>query len=100
MNPILDNVHKMIADIDARMKDLANALHISRETKSMHDMISSLNGEITEMSGDLNRNENSIQGLLNVLLKQLNHAAETVQEMRNGSEPDQSADYWDHKKAI
>lgn len=35
-------------------------IYISRETKAMQDMIKSLNGEITEMSGDLHTNENSI----------------------------------------
>jgi hypothetical protein len=87
-------------DLDLRMKDLATSIHISRETKSMQDMISSLNGEISAMSGDLNRNENSIQGLLSVLLAELSHAEETVEEMRSGSEPDHGADYWDFRKSI
>ena len=43
-----------------KMKDLNTLIHISRETKAMQDMINSLNGEITEMSGDLHINDNSI----------------------------------------
>jgi len=74
----LGGVNEAISDLEKKMKDLNTLIYISRETKAMQDMINSLNGEITEMSGDLNTNEDSIAGLLNILLTQLDEAYETV----------------------
>jgi hypothetical protein len=56
----LGGVNETIRDLEKKMKELTNMIYISRETKAMQDMIKSLNGEITEMSGDLHTNENSI----------------------------------------
>ena len=74
----MGGANEAIRDLEKKMKDLNSLIYISRETKAMHDMINSLNGEITEMSGDLHTNENSISGLLNILFTQLNEAHETV----------------------
>jgi hypothetical protein len=58
-------------EIDIKLMDLANYVNISRETKTMQDMIAGLNveindmhGEINQIHGNLNSSGNSLHGLL------------------------------------
>lgn len=42
----------------------------------------------------------SFQGVLDKTPKQIDQMLKTLQEMKIGAEPDESADYWEERKTI
>lgn len=42
----------------------------------------------------------NFKGLLDTVPAQIENMLRTLEEMKNGSEPDESADYWEEKKKI
>ena len=42
----------------------------------------------------------NFKGLLDTVPAQIDNMMQTLQEMKNGSEPDESADYWEERKKI
>ena len=101
-----DKIKYLEVEIDIKLMDLSNYVNISRETKTMQDMIAGLNVEINNMHGEINHihgnlssSGNSLHGLLQVLETQLDFTLQTLEEMKNGAK-EESQDYWDQRDKI
>ena len=68
-------------------------LGASRQAKGLSDTLQDLNGEFLI-------NHNEMKDQLSTLPEQLKKTLLILREMKNGSEPDESADYWEERRQI
>lgn len=80
-------------DLDDRLRDLRGLLDSSQALKGLQNLIDDLQKQMEE---DLA----SFAGVLDKTPKQIDMMLSTLQEMKNGSEPDDTADYWEERKKI
>jgi predicted nuclease with TOPRIM domain len=88
-----DKSEKIDKDIDRRIEELKDLLAKNNATKG-------LNKEIDDFLQRMKDDLGNLKELLRKLPEQIQKLLETLNEMKKGSTPDESADYWEERKDI
>jgi len=90
---LVDKVKKVDRDEDDRIAELRDLVDSSKARKGVADKIRELQNALREaMKG--------FDGLADKLPREMDLMMQTLQEMKNGAEPDDTADYWEERKKI
>ena len=82
-----------ITDAEQRLKELGDLINKTIAQQHAH-------GNITQNINDIYANIAKIRALIQTLPNQIDKMLLTNTEMKNGSEPDDTADYWEERTAI
>jgi chromosome segregation ATPase len=88
-----DKVDKIDKDLDRRIEELSDLLSASSTTKALEKDI---NSNLAQMKEDLG----NLRDLLSKLPGTINALVEILNQMKQGSLPDKSADYWEEREDI
>jgi len=88
-----DKTDRIDKDLDKRMKDLQDLLDGNRAKKG-------LDAKMAEDLASMKDNLSKIKDVLRNLPGKIALALKTCEEMKKGSLPDETADYWEERKNI
>ena len=79
--------------MEQRIKDLEDLLNKNQQKKGLENQIKDIGGALKD---DLN----NLRDVLKKLPERINQLLNTLNEMKLGAGPDESADYWEEREKI
>ena len=88
-----DKVKNIEIQLDQKIEELKDLVAQSEARKAQ-------SGKCSDLHAQLDEDMRSFKALLDAVPAQIDNMLQTLQEMKNGSEPDESADYWEERRKI
>ena len=92
-NDQIDENNKINDDLEQRIKDLEDLLNKNQLKKGLEN-------QIKDVANALKDDFNSLKDVLKKLPERIQQLLNTLNEMKLGSGPDESADYWEEREKI